>query len=94
MRRGCREGTLDLKQTSKCDLVSRIHVLSQTAGRLEPDFALREIALQGICRAGLVGESNVAVRPDEVERVLRETGLAVLRMPCELMESQAVLSAP
>jgi hypothetical protein len=71
-----------------------MHVLSQTAGRLDSDFALREIALQRICRAGLVGESNVAVRPDEVERVLRETGLAVLRTPCEFMESQALMSAP
>ena len=76
------------------DLASLSRGLSRTISLFDPYSALREIALQDIRRAGLVSEGNIAVRPDEVERIPCKTGLAVLPAPCKLMERQAMLSAP
>src|SRR5262245_20255211 len=69
-------------------------VLSRAVVRRDPDTALREITLQDIHRAGCLGKRHVAVGPDQIERVLCKTGLAVLRAPGEFVQRQPLLPAP
>src|SRR5215469_2861896 len=56
--------------------------------------ALLEIAPQRIHRAGTLGEGDIGVRPDQIERVLREARLGVFRPPREYVKRQAALLAP
>src|SRR5262249_20987168 len=69
-------------------------MLLSAAVRLRAYPTLLEIAPQRIDRAGTLGEGAIGIRPDQIERVLREAGLPVLRPPGEYMERQAVLLAP
>src|SRR5262249_24154668 len=69
-------------------------VLSGAAERFDAYSALLEIAPQRIDRAGTLGEGDIGIRPDQIERVLREAGLPIFRPPLECMERQAALLAP
>src|SRR5262249_18703033 len=69
-------------------------VLSSAAVRFGAYPALLEIALQRIGRAGRLRHRDIGVRPDQIERVLREPRLAVFRPPGECIKRQAALLAP
>src|SRR6516225_1553384 len=56
--------------------------------------ALREITPQRIDRAGTLGKGDIGIRPNQIERVLREARLGVFRPPREYIKRQAALLAP
>src|SRR5262249_5850595 len=64
-------------------------VLSGAAERFGGYPALLEIAPQRIDRAGTLGEGDIGIWPDQIERVLREAGRPVFRPPREYMQRQA-----
>src|SRR5262249_4549342 len=69
-------------------------MLLSAAVRLRAYPTLLEIAPQRIDRAGTLGEGDIGIRPNQIERVWREAGLPVLGPPGEYRERQAVLLAP
>src|SRR5258708_24566298 len=64
------------------------------ASPFKPDSALVEIALHGIGGARLVGEGDIGIRPQQIERVSGEAGLAVPQSPFENMQRHGLLAAP
>src|SRR5262245_13704658 len=69
-------------------------MLLSAAVRLRAYPTLLEIAPQRINRAGTLGEGDIGIRPDQIERVLREARPPVFRPPREYIKRQAALLAP
>src|SRR5207248_3046927 len=70
---------------------SRVRLGHALPRELESTFG--EIAFDGIGRAGGVGEGDIGIGPQEIERVAREARCLMLRPPGKLMQFDVTVCA-